>query len=183
MSRSTFTLIIVVGLLAALSSWLSHEKKSDPITLAQALPHIPDYYITAFSAASYSPQGEPRHSLSAERMTHYADDRTSELLKPQLQFVTPTGEQWQLQAGTGHLDGSGDKLQLSNSVLIRRHGAGGEMELKTAALQVLTHKEFATTRTPTTITAPNLQIEASGLDAHIAEERLVLYSVRGRYEP
>lgn len=184
MSRSTLILLLVVGTLAALSSWLSREEESDPLSAARALPHVPDYYIAGFSAAAYSPQGSPRHRLSAERMTHYADDRTTELRQLQLAIFGDAGEQWQLAAGSGAVDAGGDLLQLADTVTMRRDGAAADaLELRTGQLTVKTRERFATTRTPVTISGPRTHIEAAGLDAYFAEERLVLYSVRGRYEP
>jgi len=185
MSRTTLSLMIVVGVLAALSSWLSREQEGDTQTSAAPLPHIPDYYIAGFSAASYSPQGTQRNRLSAERMTHYADDRTTQLVKPQLTFFADNEDVWQLDAGRGDVDASGDMLELADTVQISKGIENeGQFALTTQKLTVYTTKQFATTRTPVTITAPGTDIKAAGgLDAHFDNGQLVLFSVRGRYEP
>lgn len=185
MSRSTLSLMVVVGILAILSSWLSREQDGDTQAATAPLPHIPDYYIAGFSAATYSPQGTQRNRLSAERMTHYADDRTTKLVKPQLTFFADNADVWQLAAGTGDVDASGDTLELDDSVQISKGSESeGQFALSTQKLTVYTTKQFATTRTPVTITAPGTNIEAAGgLDAHFDDGQLVLFSVRGRYEP
>ncbi|HEY0634246.1 MAG TPA: LPS export ABC transporter periplasmic protein LptC [Gammaproteobacteria bacterium] len=184
MSRSTFILIMVIGLLAALSSWLSREQDEEERVAARPQRHIPDYYITGFNAAAFSVDGIPRHRLSADNMTHYADDRSTQLVRPQLAFLDDKGESWQLDAGAGLVDGQGETLLLSDTVSMRRVGTAADtIELNAGDLTVYPNRQFATTRTPVTITSPGTHIEAAGLDAHFAEERLVLYSVRGRYAP
>lgn len=184
MSRSTRILIVVIGLLAALSSWLSHEEDADGLIANRIPAHIPDYYITGFSAAAYSADGVPRHRLSAENMSHFADDRSTLLVQPKLAFLDDKGESWQLDAGRGLLDSRGEKLLLSEKVHMRHVSADAEaIELLTGEITVEPLNQFATTRTPVTITGPTTHIEAAGFDAHFSEERLVLYSVRGRYEP
>jgi len=185
MSRTTLSLMIVVGVLAVLSSWLSREQEDETQTTAAPLPHIPDYYIAGFSAASYSPQGTQRNLLSAEHMTHFADDRTTQLVKPQLTFFADNADVWQLAAGTGDVDASGDTLKLGDTVKISKGSESeGQFAMNTQKLTVYTTKQFATTRTPVTITAPGTEIKAAGgLDAHFDDGQLVLFSVRGRYEP
>lgn len=182
MSRSTLILIVVVGILAALSSWLSREKVVDGLITARAPAHVPDYFIAGFSAAAYTPEGIPRHRLNAENMTHFADDRSTMLDNPHLSFLNEKGETWQLDAGHGQLDGKGETLLLNGTVAIHRAGDGA-IELKTGEITIHPAQQTATTRSAITLTGPGTRIEASGLDANFAEERLVLYTVRGRYEP
>ncbi|HEY0720382.1 MAG TPA: LPS export ABC transporter periplasmic protein LptC [Gammaproteobacteria bacterium] len=184
MSRSTLILIMVIALLAALSSWLSREQEEAEPVAERPQRHIPDYYIAGFNAAAYSADGIPRHRLSADRMTHFTDDGTTQLVHPQLAFIDERGETWQLDAGRGEVDSKGETLLLSDSVNIRRVGeAANTIEFKTGELTVHPTQQFATTHTPVTITAPGSQIEAAGLDAYFAEERLVLHSARGHYAP
>ncbi len=184
MSRSTFILIVIVGILAALSSWLSREKDVEGLLTFRPKQHIPDYYITGFSAAAYTPEGIPRYRLSAENMTHFADDYSTHLVRPQLSFLNEKGETWQLDAGRGRVDAKGDTLLLSETVSVRRAGTQDEViQLQTSTITVHPNQQTATTRSPVTITAPHARVDAAGLDANFSEERLVLYSVRGRYEP
>ncbi len=184
MSRSTLILIMVIALLAALSSWLTREQEAEDEVAARPQRHIPDYYITGFNAAAYSAEGIPRHRLSAESMTHFADDRSTLLVHPQLAFIDEQGETWQLEAGRGQVDGRGESLLLSDSVSMRRVSEVADaIELKTGELTVHPTQQTATTRTPVTIIGPGTRIEASGLDAYFAEERLVLHSARGHYAP
>lgn len=184
MSRSTLSLIIVIGILAALSSWLSRERVTEGFIAARTPAHVPDYYIAGFSAAAFTAEGIPRHRLSAENMTHFADDRSTVLVNPHLSFLDERSETWQLDAGRGQIDASGETLLLSESVKVRHAGATAQfIELQTREITVHPNQQTATTRAPLTITAPGSRIEAAGLDADFAEERLVLYTVRGRYEP
>jgi lipopolysaccharide export system protein LptC len=184
MSRSTLILIVIVGILAALSSWLSREKVEDGLLTTRAPAHVPDYYISGFSAAAYTADGVPRHRLSAENMTHFADDRSTHLVQPHLSFLNEQGETWQLDAGRGQLDAAGETLLLTETVNLRRAGDAAEIiELKTRELTIHPAKQTATTRSAITITGPGTRVEAAGLDANFSDERLVLYSVRGHYEP
>lgn len=184
MSRSTLILIMVIALLAALSSWLSREQEEEGPVAERPQRHIPDYYIIGFNAAAYSADGIPRHRLSAESMTHFADDGSTQLVHPQLAFIDERGETWQLDAGRGEVDARSETLVLSDSVNIRRLGeAANAIEFKTGELTVHPTQQFATTNTAVTITAPGSQIEAAGFDAYFAEERLVLHSARGHYAP
>lgn len=184
MSRSTLLLLIVIGILAALSSWLSREEGGGGLLTVRPPAHIPDYYIAGFSAAAYSADGVPRHRLSAEQMTHFADDASTELSAPRLAFIDEQGETWQLEAGRGEADGSGETLLLADTVSVRRAATTGEaFELRSGDLTVHPKRRFATTRSAVTITAPGTRIKAAGLDAYFDEERLVLYSVESHYEP
>lgn len=184
MSRSTLILMVVIGLLAGFSSWLSHEEDAGGLIPARLQAHIPDYYVSGFSAAAYSADGVPRHRLSAESMSHFADDNTSHLLQPKLAFLDEKGGSWELDAGRGQLDSGGENLLLSEKVRVRHISEGAEtFDLQTREILVQPTQQFATTRTPVTVTGPGMHIEAAGFDAHFSEERLVLYTVRGRYEP
>jgi len=184
MSRSTFILIVIVGILAGLSSWLTREKNEVGLLPVRQKQHIPDYYIKGFNAAAYTAAGIPRHRLSAESMTHFQDDNSTLLVRPHLSFLNEKGETWQLDAGHGQVDVTGDTLLLTDSVTVRRAGASADtIELQTREITVHPNQETATTRSPVTITAPHVRVDAAGLDVNFTEERLVLYSVRGRYEP
>ena len=73
-------------MLAALTFWL--DRIVQPPAGPRAVPanHDPDYIVDGLSAVRMDQQGRVKHTLRAQKMTHYPDDDMTVLVEPK--FVT-----------------------------------------------------------------------------------------------
>ncbi len=86
MTRDMRRLAVVLALaaLAGASWWLSHSMRTAEEPVESGPQHEPDYIIEKFTSLSLRPDGQRRYALSAAKLTHYADDGSSELDQPYL---------------------------------------------------------------------------------------------------
>jgi lipopolysaccharide export system protein LptC len=77
-------IVLVLAVLAGGSWWLSRTMKQLETPPAPAPTHDPDYIVERFTSVSLLPDGKRRYELSAARLTHFADDGSSELDQPYL---------------------------------------------------------------------------------------------------
>lgn len=179
-----FPLLLVLAL-ALLSFWL--ERAVNDETSHPALRrHDPDYIVERFSAVTYDEAGKKASALAAERMMHYPDDDSTELVAPRVQQSRSGKPALRLQARRGVLTRDGTDLFLYDDVQLTRDAgaAGGETRLKTSFLHFSRPRSFATTDREVVIAAPGRSLRGRGMDYDGEQHRFVLRSqVRGRFEP
>lgn len=186
MSRRTLLLILAAIAALALSQWLSRQAEWEQDQADRARRHIPDYFLTDFTATTMGPEGRPEHRLSAERLVHYADDDTSDLTQPRV-VVFRTGENhWYARAERGKVGPGGEVVYLSDNVELYQPGSAGEAPLTvtTERLEIHPRKSYAETDAAVTLTGPGSRVEGTGLRAYFKQERLeLLTEVSGIHEP
>lgn len=181
--RSTLLALLLV---TVTTGWLLQRLTADKSEGRALKAHEPDYYMENFTQSRMNEQGKLHHRLSAELMLHYADDDSTELVRPVLAVYNEAPTPWQVRAEKGWVSANREIVLLTGEVHIWRDGSNGERELDvfTRDLRVRPDERYAETAKPTRIRGPGVLYHAVGMRAVFKENRLELLSrVRGRHEP
>ena len=180
---------LLVAVIAGLSYWLLSFELPEGVTLVARTPDSPQSFMEDIRLRAMSEQGYPRFELQAARMTHYADDKRTEVEQPFLTVFRPSGEIWTVAAESGTALNEDEQVLLHGAVVVRhptdpgRPEGGATLEIRTRELVVRPREEFAQTDQFTTIVRPEGRVEAVGMKANFPQERVQLLSqVRGVYE-
>jgi lipopolysaccharide export system protein LptC len=173
-------------LTAAATFWWLSKVGIDDGQKAGRKAHEPDYYMQNFTTSTMDEQGKLAHRLSAEMMLHYADDDSTELVKPVLDVYNDEPSPWRVRADKGWVSANNEVVLLTGAVHIWRDGPDGvrELDVKTRDLRVLPKDRYAETDKAATLTGQGVEYNAVGMRAIFKEGRLELLSrVKGRHEP
>jgi lipopolysaccharide export system protein LptC len=122
---------VVLLLLVVLSLWLPNILIKPVISLNTEPRHEPDYHVENFTSTAMSEQGEPRYVLRAKKLTHYPDNDTSLLEKPELIQYAPGTSATHTTADRGKIYNDGKELLMLGNVRVTRGkdvtGPGGEV--------------------------------------------------------
>lgn len=165
--------ILLLALLAGLTFWLERATQTDA-TRGGEERHDPDFIVERFQVRRYDTDGALRHTLIADRMLHYADDESSDVIAPHLTYhrQRPTA----VTSRTAWMDKDGEHIRLDGDVRVVRAGADGgpETVIATSVLHVIPDDEFAYTHAPVTITQGRSVIDGVGLTADDKSQIAVL---------
>lgn len=179
------------ALVALGTAWLLWSLGEEPATRGEADAHRPDAYMVDFERSATDEAGRLASRLRAGHMVHYADDQSTELVSPELEFYNDDESAradprpWRAVSETGWMSGDGEVLILAGPVKLWRllPGGGREVELDTLDLRVLPEVRYAETDAPVTISTPTTYTEAIGLRADLAIDQLeLMHDVRSRYQ-
>lgn len=181
--RTSISLIIVL-ILALLSLWLQEAFKEVPIITTKKDEHFPDYFMENFSITSMNAEGNPDYILHASKMNHFADDDSSELIQPLIEFRQNQGD-WTVSAQRAVYLRQQSLIHLYDKVQIRRLGSGKSepLSIDTDYLKIDTENQVAETDILAHIKTTELALDTKGMVFDNRKGILELLSeVRGTYE-
>lgn len=154
--------LLVAGILAALSYWLEVASRAPETRQAGQLRHDPDTIVENFEVRRFDALGALRHTLTAERMVHYPDDDTADIVSPRLILHRPPPTT--VEAGTAKVFGDGEQIELLDGVRVSRSGLPGKPDtlLNTTRMDVWLEAEIAKTSEPVTITQGTSHVRGEG---------------------
>ena len=183
--RSWLPLLPLMLLLGA-TYWLSLQVQSPTTENGKSLRHDPDYIIDNFTATTLNEKGKIRFVMSANKMLHYPDDDTTQLMAPQLASYTAEHPPLRMTALNGEISRKGDEIFLRNDVTIVRPAFAKQSELtfKTNYLHVLPNEDVADSNQLVTLVDTRTNLNALGMElnykTHIVK---FLSQVKTVYEP
>ena len=132
-----FPLALMLSL-ALLTFWLERTVREDE-TKPPARRHDPDYIVVNFTTTTYNRDGIAESTLSADKMLHYPDDDTTELVSPRVVQAKPNEPRLTVRADRGQLSRDGDEIFLYGSVILVRdaHAERPEARMTTDFLHIL----------------------------------------------
>lgn len=141
--------LVLLGALAAGSYWLAERARlSDPVP--RRAGHQVDYFAENFNLTRMDDQGNALYSVSSARMTHFADDDSTILLKPQITSARSDRPTVHMQADTGNVTTDAEQVTLLGHVQITRAPSADNPELRAFGnyLLVLPEEDIARTDQP-----------------------------------
>ncbi|HEX8962120.1 MAG TPA: LPS export ABC transporter periplasmic protein LptC, partial [Rhodocyclaceae bacterium] len=135
----------------------------------------PDYIVDHFTVRRFDETGTLQHFLVGEKMLHYPDDDSTEVLAPRLTyFRTPPVH---VSSNTAWLDKDGKHVKLEGNVRVIRDGLDGSpsTEIDTSVLYAIPDDEFAHTDAPVTITQGQSVMHGSGMETNDKTQISILY--------
>jgi lipopolysaccharide export system protein LptC len=180
---------IVIALILAAGSglyWVDTLRRAGPEPEAGgAPPHEPDAYFVDFTMRRFEQAGGPTYRLSGERLMRFADDRTTLVERPDLDYRPVDAAPWRATAARARTDPDSERVDLIDDVVLRQLPANAApMSIRTSRLTVLTEAGRAETDRPITAEGREWRIDATGMTAWFDRDLVELHhEVNGRYEP
>jgi lipopolysaccharide export system protein LptC len=148
--------------------------------------HDPDYLVTNFTTTTYNREGAVETVLSADKMMHYPDDDTTELLAPRVLQAKPDEPRFTVRADRGALSRDGDEIFLYDNVVLVREAreADPEARMTTSFLHVLRDRSLVRTDREVKIVEGRRSLAGRGMEYNNESRELLLRdSVQARFEP
>jgi lipopolysaccharide export system protein LptC len=169
--------------LALLTFYLERAVREDETPTA-GRRHDPDYYVVNFTTTTYNPDGAAETRMSAERMVHYPDDDTTELLAPRVLQSKPNEPRYSVRAERGQLSRDGDEVFLYGGVLLVREASehGPEARMTTEFLHILRDRSLVRTDREVKIVEGSRSLQGRGMEYNNLSRELVLrHDVTARF--
>lgn len=158
--------IFFAAILAFISYWVQVSVENESEKRGNKFSNSPDYFLTNFKTTQTESDGSIRFILSANEMTHFAQDDTTRLKKPLFVRYKNNLPSSQIEGGVGLVSTDGEEVQIIDNVRVARleTETKPKMELFTDQLTVLPHKDQAFTKRPVRITQdPKTIVNAIGM--------------------
>lgn len=181
--------LAIFAALAALSLWLRHAIELPEAGRDGKGRHDPDYIIHDFRTIKLSPAGGPHHTLRASKLTHYPDDDSTAVERPQLTSL-PAGKGGgatvTMQANAARVSADGAQVVLLGDVQLERSPLADRALLRAEmdSLTVYPDAEKATTEAAVRISEGASRLNGTGMDVDQKAQTFVLRSqVTGTFVP
>lgn len=183
----TRTLAVAVAsvLLGVLTFWLLEKLDDDDAARQLAAANQPDYFLEEMTRRTMNREGDLQSVLTAEKVTHFPLDDTTELAHPHMEIYNGGESPWQVVADRGLVKSDNEVILLQGRVEIWRVNARGvrEYEILTSELRVFPKVQYAETDKMATIKGPATVTRTRGFRANFEHNRLeLLERVRTRYD-
>ena len=173
-SHSLFP-VIVLTLLAGVSVWLDRVTQQDPVAKTDKTRHEADFSADKITLHRFDPTGKVQYILVADSMLHYADDESSELKNPRLNYLNRPEPVW-VESRFASVNKDGTTVVLTDEVLVRRaaHAGKPESTLRTEQMTLWPEDEKMRADKPVTLTQGQTVINAERMESDniIGEVRL-----------
>lgn len=172
---------------AILSWWLVQLTESEETpSLTPQKSHSAEYFSSGYVKWEMDEAGQLKSKLIAKSMTHYGDDGTTHLQKPELILINRDAPPWVIQSETGIVSADGKQIFLTDKVVVERKGASGVSPLKinSSNVRVEPDQDYAETDEWAELLSPPNRTEGIGMQLHYGDPiQIKLFSkVRGKYE-
>ncbi len=175
--------LLLLAVLASLTFWLNQAVQQG--TKGNATErHDPDYIIDKIVAHRMDANGDVKHTLYAERMTHYPDDDSTHLISPRFISNASARAPMSITSRTARVSSGGEHVYFETDVRATRaaYADHSEMVMETSFLHVTPDNHIARTDRPVTVTDAHTVARAIGLELN-SETRIVkfLSQFKGTY--
>ena len=179
-----FPLVLMLAL-AMLSFWLERtvrEEEGHP----SLRRHDPDYIVQRFTITTYDGAGTAQSVLSAEKMVHYPDDDSTDLVAPHVVQSRPNEPRMTLTATRGALSQDGADVFLYDDVRVVREADAErpETRMRTSFLHIVPAKSLVLTDRDVAIDEEGRSLTGRGMEFDNGSGQLSLRErVRGSFDP
>ncbi len=174
--------VLALALLAAWSIWWLRHLQTAPPPGRTASAHRIDYTMEKFDVTAMDASGNPQYHLQADSMTHYADDDSSEFVRPRIEYIAKNSTDLRLEGERGWMASQGDEIRLLGAVRIEGF-AKQPFTLLTRDVSFKPDDSVAETQAAVVLTTAGVRVSAVGLRVDIDQERVqLLAKVQGRYD-
>ena len=186
--RFSTTRLFPLGLmlvLALLTFWLDRAVREEPAHSLQRR-HDPDYLVQNLTSTSFNRLGLAETTITAEKMLHYPDDDSTELISPRVVQEKPSQPRFTVRADRGVLAREGDEIFLYDNVYLVREPDETHpgTRMNTSFLHILRDRSIVRTDREVTIVEGRRSLSGRGMEYDNNSRELVLRSdVTARIEP
>ena len=177
-SSASLLPLILLTLLAALTFWLERATQPDSNRYNGKARHDPDFIVDNFTVRRFDLNGSLQYVLTAQKMLHYADDDSTDVVAPALSYH---GQPYltRISARYARLSKDGKEVRLFDDVRMVREATANAPELvvTTSEMYVYPDDEIARSTMPVTITEGRSVVSGVGFEA---DNRTRIYKLLGR---
>jgi lipopolysaccharide export system protein LptC len=180
-----FPLLLMLAL-AGLTFWLELMVREEEGLRQSSRRHDPDYVVDRLMHTRFNAQGAAESMLAAEKMLHYPDDDSTDLVAPRLMQTKASQPRVTVTADRATLSQDGEELFLYDNVLVVREARAGQPEarMRTSFLQVARAQSVLRTDRDVVITEADRVLSGRGMEYNNDTKQFYLRErVRGRYRP
>ena len=161
--------------LALLTFYLERTVREEELPSA-ARRHDPDYYVVDFTTTTYTSRGTVESIMSAQRMVHYPDDETTDLVEPRVLQSRPNEPRYTVRAARGQLSRDGDEIFLYGDVVLVREATAQapEARMTTEFLHVLRDRSLVRTDRLVKIVEGGRTLQGRGMEYNNESRELLL---------
>lgn len=177
--------LVLLALLGALTLWLERVVQPPP-QQSGAIREGPDYIVDGLSAVRMDKEGRVKHTLRAQKMTHFPEEDVTLLVEPHLVTYSEGRAPITVTSRHARLSGNGENVYFQEKVRVVRAPVANQSELvlETNYLHVIPDDNIAKTDQAVTIRNANAVIQASGLELNSETRVLKLQGrVKGTFDP
>jgi lipopolysaccharide export system protein LptC len=169
--------LVLMLLLGGLTLWLRQAIEGPQSSTPAQKTHDVDAIVDKFTVTRLNEAGQPAARLSAERMLHYGDDDSTELVAPQL-LKSDAGSSLKVRADRGTISRDYEEAHFFDNVNLQRtqDGAVDPLEVRTQYLHVLVRREVVNTDRRVTIIRGSSTLSGTGMQYERETGRLSLLS-------
>jgi len=180
-----FPLLLMLAL-AGLTFWLELMVREDEGMRPSPRRHDPDYIVERMMHTRFNAQGVAESMLAAQKMLHYPDDDSTDLVAPRLVQSKANQPRMTVTAERATLSQDGEELFLYDNVLVVREAGAGQPEarMRTSFLQVAraqsvlrTDRDVEITEVDRVLSGRGMEYNNDSMQFHLRER------VRGKYRP
>jgi lipopolysaccharide export system protein LptC len=183
-ASTLFPLLLILALAAA-SLWLERAVQAPERDKSGKTRHDPDFVAEEFGITKISAAGKPEYILSAERMLHYPDDESTNIVAPRLVQRPDNAPPIVIRADSGLISKNGAETNFyGNVVVVREAGQGrSELRVQTEYLQIVPDRNLARTDKPVIISEGRSRLSGVGMEFNNKTRQFALQSqVRGTFD-
>ncbi len=171
--------LLLLAVLAALTFWLDGIVQPPASPRNTAASGEPDYIVNGLAAARMDKEGRVKHTLRAQKMTHYPEEDMTVLVEPKFVTYSEGSSPVTVTSRNARMSGNGEHVYFEDDVRVVRapFGSRSELVLETNYLHVIPDENIAKTDRPVVIRDATAVVAASGLELN-SETRVL--RLRGR---
>lgn len=177
--------LVLAGVLALLAVWLNQLTHRPVLEDHGGFAHEPDTIVTRFNALAFDAEGRPLHRLTADKLIHYMDDDTTEILNPRFSVLEGDRLQSDVVARRGQISTNGQHVHLLGDVRVNRYSQTGGLPatLDTEYLWITPDAHLMRTDRAVTLRQGKTVITAGSMLANTKNKEMTLSKgVHGYYE-
>ena len=183
--RTTIGILILAA--AAFGSWWLAQTPNDSqsLPLGRGTPP-PGYYLREAKVSHSGADGKLLFEINAQSAQQNAATQSMQLEGVRIDYLPSVDIPWALESDSGIAPLDQSYIELSGAVTITALGreAAETLIIRTAKLTLQPEDQLATTNSRVQIELGNQRLNATGMVAHLGEERLELTSnVNGKFNP
>lgn len=167
--------IFILTLLAGVSVWLDRVTQQETVVKTDKTRHEPDFTADKLTVRRFDINGKTQYILVADRMVHYGDDESTELIRPRLDYLNRP-EPVRMESEFATVSKDGETVVMTDKVFLRRAATAGKPEstLRTQRMTVWPDDERMRTEAPVTLTQGTTVIDAERMESDnlVGEVRL-----------
>ncbi len=179
--------LAVVVLLALGSFWLLDVMRRSMVDEAPATKRTePDYYVERFNFVRLATTGQARHHISGERLSHYPQDDSYEILRPVMKSLSDKRPTTTVVAERALSNSDMSQVQLFDNVKMDRPASADSqhLQLTSSYMLVLPDEDVMKTDRPVQLISGTSVLNGTGMFANQATGEFTLSSrVRGVFPP